>query len=757
MSPTLDAFLRSWPFDPWLMTALLLPAVLYLRGWRRLHRRDPQRWHSGRIWAFSGGLTLLFLALASPIEPFAALLLQVHMLQHLLLMMFTPPLLWLGAPLFPLLCGLPQPIRVYWIAPLLRSPRLRRLGERATHPALALPLFVAAAWGWHIPALYEIALHSYLWHYVQHLCFFGTALLFWYPVVRPYPSRPRWSPWLLVPYLLVADVQNTALSALLTFANRVLYPYYADVPRLGVSALEDQAAAGVLMWVPGSLVFLLPLFVIGVQLMSSPRTHARRGNARPAALRRVSLPLLAETPPSAFDAVRLPLLARFLRWRHARAAVQLPLLALAVAVIWDGLRGPQAGALNLAGVLPWIHWRGLLILGLLSVGNVFCMACPFTLPRTLARRWLPLGRPWPRRLRSKWLAAALLALFLWAYEAFSLWDSPWWTAWLALGYFAAAFLIDSWFRGGTFCKYVCPIGQFNFVQALISPLEVKVRDPQVCASCQSKDCLRGRDGIPGCELHLFLPRKIGNLDCTFCLDCIHACQYENIGISSRLPASELWREAFRSGIGRLHRRRDVAALVLVLVFGAFANAAGMVAPVVAWREAHASFWTNALGYFLALAVLPPMMVGGAAMVSHRWGGRDARVLDTAARFSFAFVPLGFAMWLSHYSFHFLTSYDTVIPVTQRLAADAGISILGEPHWLAGCCRPAGVWLLRFEMLSLDFGLLLSLYTGYRIASTDAPRFKQVLKRLLPWALPMIVLFLFGVWIVLQPMQMRGTP
>ena len=177
-------------------------------------------------------------------------------------------------------------------------------------------------------------------------------------------------------------------------------------------------------------------------------------------------------------------------------------MLLAAVMIDDGLRGPQVGAMNLAGVLPWIHWRGLLILGLLAAGNVFCMACPFLLPRTLARRLLPAGRSWPRRLRSKWLAVLLIVAFLWAYEAFALWDSPWWTACIALGYFAAAFVVDGLFRGASFCKYVCPIGQFNFVQSLVSPLEVKVREPAVCASCRTKDCIRGRDGIPGCELQL---------------------------------------------------------------------------------------------------------------------------------------------------------------------------------------------------------------------------------------------------------------
>ena len=143
MSPTLDAFLSSWVFDPWLLIALLVSAGIYLRGWLVLRRRNPPRWHGGHLAAFFGGLTVIYLALGSPIEPFAALLLQVHMLQHLLLMMVAPPLLWLGAPFFPLLRGLPRSIRVFWAIPLLSAPSLRRLFGRLTHPLTALLLFIA--------------------------------------------------------------------------------------------------------------------------------------------------------------------------------------------------------------------------------------------------------------------------------------------------------------------------------------------------------------------------------------------------------------------------------------------------------------------------------------------------------------------------------------------------------------------------------------------------------------------------------------
>ena len=273
MNPIFDACLRSWPWDPWLLAVLALTGAVYLRGWYFLHRRDRQRWHAGKLAAFLSGLSAIFIALASPIEPFSYFFLQVHMLQHLLLMMAAPALLWLGAPMFPLLRGLPQPVRVYWIAPLLRAPMMRGAFAWLTHPRSAWLVFVAATWFWHLPRLYDLALRSDGWHYVQHASFLGSALVFWYPVVRPYPSRPGWSLWMLVPYLLLADIQNTVLSALLTFSDRVLYAHYAEAPRLGnLSALDDQAAAGVLMWVPGSVAFLVPLFWIGLGLLFGKKT-----------------------------------------------------------------------------------------------------------------------------------------------------------------------------------------------------------------------------------------------------------------------------------------------------------------------------------------------------------------------------------------------------------------------------------------------------------------------------------------------------
>ena len=773
MSPTLDAFVRSWPSEPWLVASLLLSATIYFRGWNILRRREPKRWNGWRLASFLGGLTAIFLALASPLEPFATLLLQIHMVQHLLLMMVAPPLIWLAAPLFPMVRGLPAPIRTVWVAPLLRARRLRHLFLRLTHPLVAWPIYVGVTWFWHAPRFYDLALADEGWHLVEHAIFMAAALLFWYPVVRPYPSRPNWSPWLLFPYLLLADVQNTVLAAWLTFSSRVIYPHYENGPRIaGLTALDDQSAAGVIMWVPGSIAFLLPLFIIGLKLMRGPSPNANRIPATPRTVtantprRELSaaalLPILSQSPhpqsTDRFDLLRVPLIGALLRWRHFRSLLQTIVALLAAAVIVDGLLGPQLSPLNLAGVLPWIHWRGLVILGLLVAGNLFCMACPFTLPRSLARRfWQPTQR-WPRMLKNKWLAVALVAVFLWSYE-----DSPWLTAWIALAYFAAALAVDACFAGASFCKYVCPIGQFNFMQSLASPLEVAVREPSVCTTCTTKECIRGSAMLPGCDMGLFQPRKAGNLDCTFCLDCVHVCPHKNVGVLAVVPAATLWTDRFRAGIGRLSARPDVAALALLLVFGAFANAGGMVAPVLQWQdELRARFGslsplaTTTMFYAMAIVVLPTIAVCVAAYCSRTWSDARTPTLALATRYAIALIPLGFAMWVAHYSFHFFTSWEAIIPATQRFASDLGLQLLGPPEWICACCRPAADWVLRFELLALGAGLLATLYTALRIAESRTSSARQAVGAAAPWGLLAIALYAAGVWILLQPMEMRGT-
>ena len=298
MDSVVAAALRSWNLDPRTVVPLLITAGIYLRGWRELRQQMPDRFGIWRLVAFFGGLATIFVAIASPLDTFAGLLLQVHMVQHLLLMMVASPLILLGAPAIPMLRGLPQPVAKTGLGPFLAWPGLRRLGHFLAHPVVCWISFVAATWAWHVPALYELALHSPFWHHVEHTCFLITAMLFWWPVIQPWPSRPRWPRWAMIPYLLLADIQNTALSALFIFYERVIYPTYATVPRLGgISVLDDQAAAGAIMWVPGSVVFLVPVAWLIYQVLDS--SQARRGVAsRPAVVGRISRLILSMLIPA---------------------------------------------------------------------------------------------------------------------------------------------------------------------------------------------------------------------------------------------------------------------------------------------------------------------------------------------------------------------------------------------------------------------------------------------------------------------------
>jgi polyferredoxin len=466
------------------------------------------------------------------------------------------------------------------------------------------------------------------------------------------------------------------------------------------------------------------------------------------------------------DFLQLPVIGYFLRWRYSRMFMQSILFVIAILMIVHGLFGPQLAPRNLSTLLTWVHYRGALVLVLLVAGNFFCMACPFMLPRELVRRFSRPVRNWPRVLRNKWLSLGLFVLILFAYELFDLWGSPWWTAWLIIAYFSAALLVDAFFKNASFCKYVCPIGQFNFISSTVSPLEIKVADADICANCTTKDCIKGTrdpDSLDqiiqrGCELALFQPKKTGNMDCTFCLDCVHACPHDNVALTARLPGSELWDDTRRSGIGRFSKRSDISVLALIFTFGALLNAFGMVSPVYAFQTWLAGVLgttseTTVLGtlFFIMLVVEPVVLLGLAAWITRNWTGSDEKLLPVVMRYAFALIPLGFGLWVAHYSFHLFTGIWTFIPVIQDTLANWGLPLFGDPLWRLSGLSPEMVYPLELGFLGL--GLWGSLLVTYRISVRyykDRPW-----RAFIPWAVLCIVLCSSAIWLLNQPMEMRG--
>lgn len=456
-----------------------------------------------------------------------------------------------------------------------------------------------------------------------------------------------------------------------------------------------------------------------------------------------------------FDLLRVPVLGTVLRARYGRQSLQtISLLAMCI-VIAHGFAGHPMAAMNLAGVLPWNIVRALGVVALLFVGNLFCMACPFTLPRELARRFGWARLRWPQWLRVKWIGVGLMLAFFFGYERFALWDSPARTAWLLIAYVGTAFLVDTFFRGASFCKYVCPIGQFNFVGSLISPTTLKIRSAATCETCATRDCIRGNTQQRGCELELYLPEKRSNADCTLCMDCVKACPHDNIGILPRSMAQDVLTSEPTSSLGRLSRRTDVAAVALVLVVAGFANAAAMVGPGVSFLTAagrHLPWLASGAGSFAGVVAGMLLAAGVVWVVSQAARGGDSR-REAFCRGALALVPLGMGMWAAHLLFHLLMGVPGLLPLVQEAGRDFGLHWMSAPQWSAMTSVLQGNGLLQLQLLFLDGGLLLSLYLVWRMAAST--RVVRRLPAVAPLALFAVALYAFGFWLLLQPMQMRG--
>jgi putative membrane protein len=245
-----------------LSLVLLAAATAYLRGWRRLRVGGyaPPAWRPA---SYALGLAFVAGALLSPLDELAAERFSAHMAQHLLLTMMAAPLLLLGNPLPLVLWGLPPGARRWLAAPFRRTARLRLALSAMTFWPTAGLLHVAAIWVWHAPLLYDLAAEHEVVHALEHVMFFGTALLFWWPIIRPAPRlAPRLHPGLQIVYLLAATAQSSALGMLLAVPERTFYPHYARVAaRIGISAVDDQMIGGGLMW-SGAHMYLLPILLI---------------------------------------------------------------------------------------------------------------------------------------------------------------------------------------------------------------------------------------------------------------------------------------------------------------------------------------------------------------------------------------------------------------------------------------------------------------------------------------------------------------
>jgi cytochrome c oxidase assembly factor CtaG len=256
----------SWSLDPTVLLGVLALVVLYAAGWRRARR--PGERHPPSVWRlvlFAGGILTILVALVSPLDSLGDQLMVMHMVQHILLLDLAPILLILG-------------LTKVLLRPVTR--RLQAFERRAgflAHPVFAVIFYAALLWLWHMPALYDKAQGNGVIHAIEHLCFFAAGSLYWWHVLSPIRSRMRLAGLGPVAYMAGGKLLVGILGIALAFAPRVIYPFYAHQPHFwGLSPLEDQMMAGLVMALEQTLVMGVALVVLFLQMLAEAERTAQR-------------------------------------------------------------------------------------------------------------------------------------------------------------------------------------------------------------------------------------------------------------------------------------------------------------------------------------------------------------------------------------------------------------------------------------------------------------------------------------------------
>lgn len=267
----------GWALDAWIVVLMTVSTLAYAIGYARLRRRSSARGRRTRAWhacAFAAGMAALVFALCSPLDTLSAALFSAHMVQHETMMLIAAPLLVFGRPLGIWIWALPQAARRQ-VGRAVRAPGFARAWRRLTAPLAGWLMHAAALWGWHTPVLFEAALAHWWVHTLQHTSFMVSALVFWWSVFGEGVSRRSGGHAMLSVFTTM--VHTSALGALIALAPGLWYPSYIEpATALGIDALHDQQAGGLIMWVPGAIAYLIGGLAIAARWLASaqPLTHS---------------------------------------------------------------------------------------------------------------------------------------------------------------------------------------------------------------------------------------------------------------------------------------------------------------------------------------------------------------------------------------------------------------------------------------------------------------------------------------------------
>lgn len=427
--------------------------------------------------------------------------------------------------------------------------------------------------------------------------------------------------------------------------------------------------------------------------------------------------------------MRVPLLKRLLRARGSQPMLMLIALAFFVLAILAGLFGTPVGNRNFGIIFVWIVWWTLLNIVLVPFfGRLWCAVCPIPAPGEWLQRGAIVsrasGRPrtlglrWPRHLKNMWLQNfSFLGIAIFSAVILT---RPQVSAWVLLGFAALGIALSLLYERRIFCRYVCPVGGFIGLYAMLAPLELRVKDAQVCASHRSKDCVTGNERGYGCPWLVYPGQLTRNINCGLCTECLKTCPRDNIAINLRPVGSDL--------LVAGERRLDEAYKGFIMLGSALLYSAVLLGPW-GWLKSWANLeslphWAlYALGFVTFTLIVLPALFGLAAAVSGRLCGQALPLRCIFVDHAYALIPLGLAAWIA-FSLGFVLSNSSYVLTALSDPFGWGWDLIGTANtpWVL----PAPTPIAFLQVGVLLGGLLFAAQTAYRIARqhTDDPRRAQ---------------------------------
>jgi hypothetical protein len=415
---------------------------------------------------------------------------------------------------------------------------------------------------------------------------------------------------------------------------------------------------------------------------------------------------------------RAPLLKRTLKARAFQPALMLLMLFAFTLAILTGLAGTPVGNRNFGIIFVWIVWWALLIVVLVPFfGRLWCAVCPIPAPgEWLQRRAIierapgklrTRGLRWPSRLRNMWLqnigflgVAVFSAIIL---------TRPGVSAWLLLGFLLAGVVLSALYKNRVFCRYVCPVGGFIGLYSLLSPVELRVADPTVCADHKTKDCITGNERGYGCPWMVFPGSLTRNVYCGMCFECLKTCPKNNIVLNLRPFGSDL--------MVANERRLDEAYKAFIMLGCALLYSAVLLGPW-GWLKNWANMDTlphwavYALGFVAFNLALLPGLFWLATWGARRLSGQRDPLRRLFVDYAYALIPLGLAAWIA-FSFGFVLINGSYALAALSDPFGWGWNLFGTANtpW-----TPLGSGLIGFLQVGvLTAGLLFALNTTHKIA------------------------------------------